>query len=134
MKSLRNPLLAIFLCLGMPLTAHGASVRGFLNADLRNLAHAVWNYYDVYRTFPTDILDDKGKPLLSWRVRLLPFIEVANLYKQFKLNEPWDSPHNKELISQIPSVYMNPFEGDPQTSGKTLVVAPHGPNTFFSTG
>ncbi len=56
--------------------------------------------------FPTAaILDKNGKPLLSWRVALLPYIEQDALYRQFKLDEPWDSEHNKKLIAQMPKIY-----------------------------
>jgi RNA polymerase sigma factor (sigma-70 family) len=51
-----------------------------------------------------------GRALLSWRVALLPFLEQDALYKQFKLNEPWDSPHNKKLVAKMPAVYAGPQE------------------------
>jgi hypothetical protein len=50
----------------------------------------------------------QGKPLLSWRVAILPYIEQNNLYKKFKLDEPWDSPHNKPLLEEMPPVYACP--------------------------
>jgi uncharacterized protein DUF1559 len=135
MPSLRNSLLASFVCLAIPLTAHGASLRGFLQNDLRQLAYAIWNYYGVHKTFPSDIVDDHGTRLLSWRVRLLPFVEGDNLYKQFKLDEPWDSPHNRELISLIPRAYTTPFDPEDQIkSGRTVIAGARGPNTFFGEG
>jgi hypothetical protein len=54
---------------------------------------------------PGNILDKDGKPLLSWRVAILPFLEEADLYKQFKLDEPWDSDNNKKLVEKMPKVY-----------------------------
>src|SRR5262249_57367140 len=45
------------------------------------------------------------KPLLSWRVAILPYIEQDALYKEFKLDEPWDSEHNKKLIAKMPAIY-----------------------------
>src|SRR5579864_1173150 len=51
------------------------------------------------------IMSKDGKPLLSWRVALLPYVEQDNLYRQFKLNEPWDSAHNKALLKHLPAVY-----------------------------
>ncbi len=45
------------------------------------------------------------KPLLSWRVAILPYIEQGPLYNQFKLDEPWDSEHNKKLIDKMPKIY-----------------------------
>jgi hypothetical protein len=49
-----------------------------------------------------------GKPLLSWRVLLLPFIEQDELYKQFHLDEPWDSPNNIRLLDRMPATYAAP--------------------------
>ena len=57
---------------------------------------------------PAAIVDKKGKPLLSWRVSILPFIEQDNLYKQFHLDEPWDSKHNLPLANAIVKIYTLP--------------------------
>ena len=48
-----------------------------------------------------------GTPLLSWRVAILPYLGESEkaLYGQFKLSEPWDSPHNKALLAKMPRVY-----------------------------
>lgn len=47
-------------------------------------------------------------PGLSWRVQLLPYLGEEELYKQFKLNEPWDSDANKPLIGKMPRVFSTP--------------------------
>jgi hypothetical protein len=49
-----------------------------------------------------------GKALLSWRVTLLPYLGEDNLYKQFKIDEPWDGPNNKKLLDKMPKVYAAP--------------------------
>jgi hypothetical protein len=49
-----------------------------------------------------------GKALLSWRVAILPYLGQAELYKQFRLNESWDSPHNLKLLKKMPKVYAAP--------------------------
>src|SRR5262249_2752389 len=54
------------------------------------------------------IIDKNGKPLLSWRVLILPYLDQNNLYKMFHLDEPWDSEHNKVLLQAIPSIYATP--------------------------
>src|SRR6516164_4079520 len=55
------------------------------------IALAMHNYHDAYNGLPAQAIYSKdGKPLLSWRVAILPFIEEDNLYRQFKLNELWD--------------------------------------------
>jgi hypothetical protein len=57
---------------------------------------------------PPAISDEQGKPLLSWRVALLPHLGQDELYDQFHLNEPWDSPHNLTLLERMPKVYRRP--------------------------
>ncbi len=74
---------------------------------LRNMAIASHNYADAYGHFPTNIVDADGKPLLSWRVAILPFIEEINLYDQFHLDEPWDSEHNIKLLPLMPKYYQS---------------------------
>lgn len=51
---------------------------------------------------------EDGKPLYSWRVLLLPYIEEQELYQDFHRNEPWDSPHNLRLLSRMPTTYAPP--------------------------
>lgn len=77
--------------------------------NLKQMALAMHIYHDAHRAFPSSaICDPNGKPLLSWRVAILPYIEQDNLYKQFKLDEPWDSDHNKKLIPLMPKLYEVP--------------------------
>jgi RNA polymerase sigma factor (sigma-70 family) len=59
-----------------------------------------------------------GKPLLSWRVAILPYIDQMALYRQFRLDEPWDSPHNKKLLAKIPAIYA-PVRGPSRVEGGT---------------
>jgi hypothetical protein len=71
------------------------------------VAGIIWHADTNVGRLPTDITDKNGKPLLSWRVALLEYIdiELGALYKQFKIAEPWDSEHNKKLIEKMPKVY-----------------------------
>ncbi len=76
--------------------------------NLKQVALAMHNFESTHQTFPpAAIVDKKGKKLLSWRVQILPYIDQDNLYKQFKLDEPWDSDHNKKLIGKMPKVYAD---------------------------
>jgi uncharacterized protein DUF1559 len=50
-----------------------------------------------------------GQPLYSWRVSLLPYTDGDDLYKEFHLDEPWDSPHNLALLPRMPGVYAPPY-------------------------
>ncbi|MHB8902125.1 MAG: DUF1559 family PulG-like putative transporter [Thermoguttaceae bacterium] len=76
---------------------------------LKALALAVHNYHDVYKTFPPAyVADHEGKPMHSWRVLLLPFIGRADLYAQYRFDEPWDGPNNSRLLAMIPGEYQCP--------------------------
>jgi hypothetical protein len=78
--------------------------------------------------------DKNDKPLLSWRVLILPFIEGGDdLYKQFHLDEPWDSEHNKKLIPQMPSFYRDP-DSKLAAEGKTNYLTIRGEDTAFCGG
>jgi len=73
---------------------------------LKQVGIAMHNYHAAFGKLPAAAITDKdGKPLLSWRVAILPFIEQDQLYKEFHLDEPWDSEHNKKLLARMPKVY-----------------------------
>lgn len=93
--------------------------------NLKQLMLALHNYHDAIGNFPTDIRDKDGNPLLSWRVQILPYIEQDALYKQFRMNEPWDSEHNKKLIAQMPKAFRSPRQAD-ALKHKTTYLAPLG--------
>ena len=77
--------------------------------NLKQIGLAMANYVSVKGSFPARAnFNAQGKPLLSWRVHILPFLEQESLYQQFHLDEPWDSDHNKKLIPLMPSIYSNP--------------------------
>jgi hypothetical protein len=77
--------------------------------NLKQIALAFHNHNDAFAHMPPAALcDPKGKPLLSWRVAILPFVEEEALYKQFKLDEPWDSDNNKKLLDKMPKLYALP--------------------------
>jgi hypothetical protein len=78
---------------------------------------------------PTEIRDKDGKPLLSWRVAILPFLDEGELYKEFKLDEPRDSEHNKKLLARMPTWYRMGFEPKGATDTYYQVFA--GPGTPF---
>ncbi len=79
------------------------------------LALGLHNYESVNGTFPPPaILDRAGKPLLSWRVTILPYIDQQALYNEFHLDEPWDSDHNKNLIARMPKTYTCPSRPNPE--------------------
>lgn len=80
--------------------------------------------------FPKSIVDRNGRPLLSWRVAILPYLEEESLYEEFHLDEPWDSPHNRGLISRMPSVYRCPSAAD-DTDGTTTYLGAACPGAYL---
>lgn len=67
------------------------------------------NYEDQHgRLPPAVVYGPSGEPLYSWRVVILPFMEQQELYQQFHLDEPWDSPHNQQLLARMPASYAPP--------------------------
>jgi hypothetical protein len=88
---------------------------------LKQIGLALHAYHDANNKLPTNIFNAKGEVILSWRVHLLPYLEQENLWKQFKLDEPWDSENNKKLIEQMPKVFEAPGRDAPQ--GKTYFQA-----------
>lgn len=99
--------------------------------NMRTIALALHNYHDANRTLPPAYKADKeGKPLLSWRVLILPFVEEDALYKEFHLDEPWDSEHNKTLIARMPDVYKSPAS-KVSGEGKTNYLTVRGPQSVF---
>ena len=79
--------------------------------SLRQLSLACMMVEEKTHRLPTGNITVKdGKPLFSWRVAILPYLdyEEAELYKQFHLDEPWDSEHNKALIAKMPVYFRDP--------------------------
>jgi hypothetical protein len=63
-------------------------------------------YHARNATFPPAAIKGKdGRPLLSWRVALLPYLGYGELFDEFRLDEPWDGPHNRKLLERIPKEY-----------------------------
>jgi hypothetical protein len=105
------------------------------HSNLEQLARALRSYHDAHKRLPGPAITDKnGKPLLSWRVAILPHLEGGSaLHRQFKLDEPWDSLHNKKLLEQMPSLYV-PSGVKTKAPFTTYYQAFTGPGTAFEPG
>ncbi len=96
----------------------------------RMIGLAFHNFHDVMGNLPGAGRNRKDGPIgLSWRVYLLPFLNEAPLYAQFKLDEPWDSEHNKALIEKMPAVFKSPGV---EAAGKTSIHVFTGPGGPFA--
>ena len=99
--------------------------------NLRTLALAMHNHLSDYGQFPPAAVYSKdGKPLLSWRVLLLPYLDQRGLYAQFKLDEPWDGPTNKKLLAKMPDIYSF-SKGKGKETQKTVYQVFTGAGTVF---
>jgi hypothetical protein len=102
--------------------------------NLKQLVLAVHNYADGHGlALPGSVLGKDGKPLLSWRVQLLPYLEEGELYKKFKLDEPWDSKHNLALLDKMPKVLASPRVKLKQ-KGFTVYQVFSGPGALYQKG
>jgi hypothetical protein len=100
-------------------SARAAARRTHSMNQLKQIGLALHMHHDRHKTFPPAyVADEDGKPLLSWRVTILPYLGQQALYGQFRLDEPWDSEHNKKLIARMPQLYRAPASN--AEAGKTV--------------
>jgi RNA polymerase sigma factor (sigma-70 family) len=109
-----------------------AKARAESRENLKRIALAMHEYsnQNAGRMPAPAIYGKDKKPLLSWRVALLPYLQQNNLYKQFHLDEPWDSPHNKKLLEVVPKTYV-PVGGAKAPPGSTFYQVFVGPGAAF---
>ena len=88
---------------------------------------AYWDNHDL--TLPPAFTSREGKPLLSWRVAILPYLDQKALYDEFRLDEPWDSQHNKKLLFKMPEVFRSP--ASKSIGPRTSYLTPRGATTAF---
>lgn len=118
-----------------------AAARMSSSNNLKQMGLAFHNYNDANNKLPnaswTQKPGEQPKPGgLSWRVHILPYIEQDNLYKRFKLDEPWDSAHNIKLASEMPKIFESPNAPPPALDAtgarKTYYKACTGPNAILN--
>ncbi len=68
--------------------------------NLKQIGDVLHEYHKVHECLPVVYkCDEKGKPLFSWRVEILPMFDYGNLYNSLKMDEPWNSTHNAGILS-----------------------------------
>jgi len=102
--------------------------------NLKQIAVAMENYYDVMfdgrQSFPPAVVQRRNDKFpRSWRVEMLPFVGAANLYQQYRKDEPWDSENNKKVLEKMPDVFRSPFDDPKSTNSGYYVLV--GPGTMF---
>jgi hypothetical protein len=112
----------------VPSAPSDSDARETAKANLKAIGLALHKHESGYQLFPTASATADGKGL-SWRVQILPHLGHMDLYQRFKMNEAWDSPHNKALLDQMPAVYASPDK--PAEKGMTYLRGFVGPQAFF---
>ena len=117
-----------------PRTRRSGATRWPRDRSLENLKYiglAMHNFAERHdAAFPAAAIRKDGKPLLSWRVAILPYLDQEALYEKFHLDEPWDSPHNKALLEQMPDIYA-PGRRKDRSEHSTYYQVFAGPGALF---
>ena len=118
------PALGIMTALVVPAVQASSEAfhRTHCTSKIKEIVLAFHSYHDVYNAFPPlYTVDADGRALHSWRVLILPFLGENALYEQIRLDEPWDSEHNSQFLSMMPSVYRCP--SNPGGGSSYVVIA-----------
>jgi prepilin-type processing-associated H-X9-DG protein len=120
---------SLMLILGIISPAVQHSRRAQCVKHLCDVGLAFYEYQRVQGHLPAPALTDRhGRPLLSWRVAILPQLGYESLYARFHLDEPWDSPHNRALLREMPKEFACPGGPGPR-AGRTGYLVVVGPKT-----
>ena len=113
-------------------SARTAARAAMCTNNVKRINLAILNYEATHGTLPPAYsVDQNGKPLHSWRVLVLPYLEEQDIYEQFDLTEPWNSPHNLSISeAYMPDCFCCPESATATTETSYLGVA--GPNAVFA--
>jgi prepilin-type processing-associated H-X9-DG protein len=101
----------IMLALLLPAVqaAREAARRSQCTNNVKQIVLSAQEYADTFKVFPPVFSTDAdGKPMQSWRVTVLPFLESTPVYDQYQKDEAWDGPINSQLAGQMPPMYRCP--------------------------
>ncbi len=126
----------LFVALFLPARRSGRAFpgRSYCANNLKQIGLALHQYHDTYHCFPPPYIADKGgRPLYSWRVAILPFLGQQRLYRKWRLDEPWDSPHNRPLAYQSLRAFQCPSDSHTEEAC-TSYLAVVGPGMAWEQG
>lgn len=100
--------------------------------NLRRIGVAMHNYQSAYGAFPLAyVADDEGKPMHSWRVLLLPFLDAQDVYNEYRFDEPWDGPNNRLLSLQVAGIFQCPDDAFAMSTQNTSYFVIQSPDGIF---
>jgi hypothetical protein len=121
----------VMLLLPARRTAGDAARRMQCSNQLKHIGLALQNYHDEHGAFPPAyIADAEGRPMHSWRVLILPFMEKTSLYDQYNFDEPWNGLNNSNLHKEKVGVFCCPSRST-QHENETSYVAVVGHGTAW---
>lgn len=98
--------------------------------NLKQIGLALHNYHEEHGCFPPAyVADAHGRPIHSWRVLILPWLEQKSVYDRYRFDEPWDGPNNRTLHDLVVSTYVCPSH--PRQGHATSYAAVLGPETAW---
>ncbi len=110
--------------------AREAGRRASCSNKLRQISLAFNMYETQHHQFPPAVTtDENGKPLMSWRVAILPYLDRNDIYGQYDPKQLWNSPKNLALVKQMPQEFRCPSDGS-AGEGETSYVMITGENTI----
>lgn len=125
--------IAVLIALLLPAiqAARNAARRAQSANNMKQIALAMHNYHDTYKTLPPAYIpNDDGTRRTSWRVLVLPFLEQSPIYDTYDMGEDWDSPVNQEVRLATVPLYRSP-NATVAAPLETSYVLITGPGTAF---
>jgi len=99
--------------------------------NLKQVGLAFHNYASSYQSFPPPAITDAGgRPLFSWRVSVLPYLENQAIFDSIQFDQPWDSPENATLQQVSIAAYSSArgaSESIPGAAHVFVISAPQDP-------
>ncbi len=118
---------------GLRIRQHDLAAIYEASARMKRIAEGIRNWRDMHSRFPPAVLRHLNrKPVkhpYSWRVAILPYIGQQGLYRQYRFDEPWNSPNNLKLLERMPEVFRSPGDAPGETKTRYQVLV--GPGTLF---
>ena len=133
--------LVLLILIGMMLPAvtrvREAARRTVCANNIRQIQLAILNFESAHGHFPTDTIrvNANGQEIrTSWRVHILPFIEMQTLHDSYRFGEPWNSTANLALQQQLATNWSVLVCPSHDTQGKTPYKLIGGVGTAFESG
>jgi hypothetical protein len=105
--------------------------RSICQNNLQQISLALMNYDARYGSLPPAYIADKnGRPMHSWRVLILPFLDRNDLYGEYDFSEPWNGTHNSRLMEKCPKLFRCP-SGSAENPSATNYLAVGGDSTVW---